>query len=425
MVVPLMLAAATCSVPLDLPPPPRTRPAYALTIRVAPSLKQVQGTLNVVFAPEVATDRIVFRLWPNSPVQARAGAKLTIAGVRVNNRSRGATRPDPTTLVIAKAVAARERVTIAMRWTLGMPRVATERLATGRALRLSSFFPLLAWNGSGWETDPPAAYLETWTSPVADFDVRVTVPKGLRVFASGAPRKGGRWHATAVRDFALEAARFRVATAVAHVPNRVVVTAALAVPLLAPRAFLDRAMHSLTWLSQRYGPYPWTTFAVVVVADQVQPFGEEYPTIVFISAPSDFLIPHETAHQWFYSLVGNDQARDPWLDETLAQWASARYGGTLQQESEVAIPSPVANRLGEPMLFWSRFPFMPTTFAGLYEQGVKALHALGDDAVVDCALRRYVRTNAYTVSTPNRLLDALRVDFPNAERVLAGFGARF
>jgi hypothetical protein len=53
------------------------------------------------------------------------------------------------------------------------------------------------------------------------------------------------------------------------------------------------------------------------------------------------------------------------------------------------------------------------------------LHALGDDARVDCALRRYVRANAYTVSTPNRLLDALRVDLPNAERVLTGFGARF
>jgi hypothetical protein len=425
MVVPLMLAAATCGVPLDVPPPPQTRPAYALTIRVAPSRKQVDGTLRVVFAPEVATDRIVFRLWPNAPVQARAGAKLTIARLRLNNRVASATRPNPTTLVVGTPLDAGERVTVSMSWTLRMPRVRTERLATGTAVRLSSFFPLLAWNGSGWETDPPAAYLETWTSPVADFDARVTVPKGMRVFASGAPRGGGRWHATAVRDFALEAAHFRVATAVANVPNRVAVTAALAVPLLPPRTFLDTAMRSLTWLSQRYGPYPWTTFTVIVVADQVQPFGEEYPTIVFISAPSDFLIPHETAHQWFYSLVGNDQARDPWLDETLAQWASARYGDTVQQESAAAIPAAVENHLGEPMSFWSRFPFMPTTFAGLYEQGVKALHALGDDARVDCALRRYVRANAYTVSTPNRLLDALRVDLPNAERVLTGFGARF
>ena len=163
MVVPLILAAATCGVPLDRPSPPRTRPAYALTIRVAPSLKQVQGTLRVVFAPEVATDRIVFRLWPNGPAQARVGAKLTVAGVRVNNRAAAAARPNATTLVLTKALAAGERVTVTMRWTLRMPRVATERLAAGRALRLSSFFPLLAWNGSGWEMDPPAAYLETWT----------------------------------------------------------------------------------------------------------------------------------------------------------------------------------------------------------------------------------------------------------------------
>jgi hypothetical protein len=29
----------------------------------------------------------------------------------------------------------------------------------------------------------------------------------------------------------------------------------------------------------------------------------------------------------------------------------------------------VQNQLGQPMTFWSRFPFMPYTYAGLYEQG--------------------------------------------------------
>jgi hypothetical protein len=425
VVLPLLLAAATCGAPLDAPPPPSARPHYELTVHIPAGGRTARGTLRVAFAPEVATDRLVFRLWPNSPAQARAGAKLSVAALRVNGSPATATRPDPTTLVVARTLEAHQRVSVAMSWTLRMPRVATERLAPGTAVRLNSFFPLLAWNGSGWALDPPAAYLETWTSPTADFDVRVTAPKGLKVFASGAPGRGGRWHAAAVRDFALEAAHFRVATAVAQVPNRVVVTAALAVPALSPRAFLADAMRSLAWLSQRYGAYPWSRFTVVVVPDQVEPFGEEYPTIVFLSAPSQFLIPHETAHQWFYSLVGDDQAQDPWLDETLAQWAAARYGNTVAQEAATAIPAAVANHLGEAMSFWSRFPFMPTTWAGLYEQGVKALHTLGDDDAVDCALRRYVHNNGYSVATPNRLLDALLPEFPDAERVLSGFGARF
>jgi len=32
------------------------------------------------------------------------------------------------------------------------------------------------------------------------------------------------------------------------------------------------------------------------------------------------LTPHEISHQWFYSMVGNDQALEPWLDESLATY---------------------------------------------------------------------------------------------------------
>jgi aminopeptidase N len=34
---------------------------------------------------------------------------------------------------------------------------------------------------------------------------------------------------------------------------------------------------------------------------------------------------HETAHQWFYNLVGNDQLNEPWLDEATAQYATWKY----------------------------------------------------------------------------------------------------
>ena len=36
-------------------------------------------------------------------------------------------------------------------------------------------------------------------------------------------------------------------------------------------------------------------------------------------------VAHETGHQWFYSLVGDDQLDDPWLDESLTQFATLQY----------------------------------------------------------------------------------------------------
>ena len=33
-------------------------------------------------------------------------------------------------------------------------------------------------------------------------------------------------------------------------------------------------------------------------------------------------VAHETAHQWFYAMVGNDQAREPFADEALTDYIS-------------------------------------------------------------------------------------------------------
>jgi hypothetical protein len=164
---------------------------------------------------------------------------------------------------------------------------------------------------------------------------------------------------------------------------------------------------------------------VVVTADRLS-LGFEYPTLVFLSSDlPGFVTAHETAHQWFYSLVGNDQARDPWLDEALAEWATARFGKTVADEAATQIPAEVVNRLGESMSFWGPLPFRPYVWDGIYMQGVKAFASFGDDEKVDCALRAYVRANAYRTAVPDDLLDALAPFFPNAERVLTEYGVRF
>jgi len=36
-------------------------------------------------------------------------------------------------------------------------------------------------------------------------------------------------------------------------------------------------------------------------------------------------VAHETAHQWWYNVVGNDIFSEPWLDEALATYSSSLY----------------------------------------------------------------------------------------------------
>jgi hypothetical protein len=113
-----------------------------------------------------------------------------------------------------------------------------------------------------------------------------------------------------------------------------------------PRAFLDAAVTALTRFSKRYGAYPWHAYTVVVTADRPA-LGQEYPTIVFVrpDLPAE-AVTHETGHQWFYSLVGDNQARTPWLDESLTQWATARVWNDVRTKRRPTSPPTSATNSG-------------------------------------------------------------------------------
>jgi aminopeptidase N len=53
----------------------------------------------------------------------------------------------------------------------------------------------------------------------------------------------------------------------------------------------------------------------------------EYPRAIHLTrgkVTDTYVVYHEVAHQWFYAQLGNDQQREPWLDEGFADF-SARY----------------------------------------------------------------------------------------------------
>ncbi len=93
-------------------------------------------------------------------------------------------------------------------------------------------------------------------------------------------------------------------------------------------ARLEHISSVLSALGGYFGSYPYDTFCVVKT-----PFafgGMEYPGLVYVSdslekEELDMTIVHETAHQWWYGTVGNDQIRYAWLDEALAEFSTFYY----------------------------------------------------------------------------------------------------
>lgn len=86
--------------------------------------------------------------------------------------------------------------------------------------------------------------------------------------------------------------------------------------------------------SKLFGAYPRKSLTIVE-ADFLD--GMEYDGLYFLSrgfynlydgSPKGYLTMiavHETAHQWWYTLVANDQAMEPWLDESLSTYSELLF----------------------------------------------------------------------------------------------------
>jgi aminopeptidase N len=109
-----------------------------------------------------------------------------------------------------------------------------------------------------------------------------------------------------------------------------------------PAAYAAQAAaDSVELFSQLLGPYPYAALTLVE-ADVFD--GRESSGIFYLSdgyyeehqlfswSWLSVLVPHETAHQWFFSQVGNQSAFEPWLDEALCTYMERIYFERLKPD---------------------------------------------------------------------------------------------
>ncbi|HUR48628.1 MAG TPA: hypothetical protein VMY88_03725 [Acidimicrobiales bacterium] len=420
-------ADGSCAGAPNHSPPDPQRPRYRMNIDVRLAENAVVGDLAVDFTPDIRTDRIVFRLWPNGPRSARHGARLDVFDLRVDGKTVPASVENATTLVGRPdgGIAAGRKVTITLPWRLTLPNESSDRVSrSGDAVRLGSFFPILSWEpGVGWSTNPPtSAFAEASSAPVADWSVSVKIPPGLTALASGVYDRPGHWQGNYLRDWAMSLGRFNLAGVTVAAPHPVRVTVGVHAGINeSPLHYAQRAAAAIADFGRRFGGYPDTEYDLAITPGLSG--GIEYPGHVMQGpGTAGRTTPHEVAHMFFYSLAGNDQGRDPWLDEGLATYAEGRFEGSLGGMRSTSIPADARGRLGEPMTYWEGH--QASYYRGVYVQGAQALSALGPLDQVDCALRHHVTRNAHRITTNKAVLDALSAVFPNAREVFGRYGVR-
>ena len=72
-----------------------------------------------------------------------------------------------------------------------------------------------------------------------------------------------------------------------------------------------------------FGAYGWPDLQIVLTRDVG--IAMEH-TALIMTPPTDYVVTHELAHEWWYALIGDDQARDPWLDEAFASYSEEAAG---------------------------------------------------------------------------------------------------
>jgi hypothetical protein len=201
--------------------------------------------------------------------------------------------------------------------------------------------------GKGWILNEAWYFGEHLAYEKADFRVNFRLEDDrpeLAVASSAPEQREGAWRRYKLenaRNFALSVSHQYVVTTQSAGPVTLI---GYAFPAHAAEgeAVLKATAEAMGLYSELFGPYPHTTLSLVEAAFLD---GMEYEGLYFLSngfynlyqgTPGEYLIAiavHETAHQWWYGLVGNDQAHEPWLDEALCTYAERIYFERLHPEA--------------------------------------------------------------------------------------------
>jgi hypothetical protein len=454
------LVISSCAAQDTSPPGPAAynaglwpaRPRVQLSYDVAPDLHSATGTESVVFTPDARTCQLVFRAWPNNPTMAKTGSSLAVTKAMVEGKqveptvtAAGAPSGAPGTLIevpLQHCLNAGQSVQANLDFRLALGLDADERVGFSPDTNTAWFgsgFPLLAWiRGQGWARDP-AVNINGETAASEDFmlsDLSVTAPNDDQVIGTGTaageapgPTPGTTTHrftAPAVRDVTVEVGHYNVL-------NRDIgaVHLHLATPKSGTKAdpamWADQLNDVVTSLTELFGPFPYPDLWVAITPGQSD--GTEFPTALQMSDARSkdlpALIAHEVSHQWFYSLVGNNQAEHPWMDEALATFGEANAGGDAHDYRYDDTPRRVVGLMGRPMSYWADNGGFERYTQGVYNQGaavlLEARRRVGTDRF-DTALRNYIVANAHRVATPDDFARAF-ADQPQVLDLLREAGA--
>ena len=433
---------------------------YEIELAVDSCMATVTGHERVDYTNTegVALDALYLRLFPNTPGY---GGAMTVTETLLDSRPLAPAvelNGSALRLPLKPPLAPGAKAELALDFILSLPSEGANLPSEGAdygyrqlgyydgVLALANAYPLIpAYDDQGWNVELSPPYGDALYSDTAFYTVRITAPATMTLAASGtcaAPihnRDGSAtWTCVAgpMRDL-------NVVLGTDYQVESRVVEGVTVNSLFYPQhreageLALDHAAETVRLFSTRVGPYPFTELDVVETPTRAG--GIEYPGLVVINSTryetiterTEWVVAHEVIHQWWYSLVGNDQVDEPWLDEALTQYSTLlyfehRYGVEaaadllqrfFQRPYEALKEDGRDMPVGLPVAAYSDEDYG----AVVYGKGPLYFHALrqevGDDQFWTI-LQAYFSRHRYGVATPEDWLAAVKAVTGQEYRIL-------
>lgn len=340
------------------------RTSYYIYVKLDTDKKTLFGQQTVKFKNtyESPLKELVFHLYPDSynsaatkpsigitpkPLSNAEIGDIEISSLLVNKEgTKFAQENQVLKIPLSKELKPNETAEVTLDFTLKIPN-DRDRLGYYKdQYSVTNWYPILSVydaKASIWDENPFYPVGESNYSNCSDYDVEIDVPKNMVVATTGTEvskqmgkeRDKIRFKAENVRDFDFFASKdYKVITQ--NIDGVKVNSYFLNYDSSAKR-MLDLACKSLKFFNSNYGKYPYSEYDVVET--YLEGGAMEYPTITQMGLyPKlnekygereltfyDEAVVHETGHQWFYSTVGNNEFKEPVLDESFTSYATALF----------------------------------------------------------------------------------------------------
>lgn len=243
-----------------------------------------------------------------------------------------------------------EQVDLHMTFELKLPENGVRLSYSPNTVFLAQWYPMLAvYDNDGWHIDPYTTVGDPFFSEVANFHVNLTLPEDYYAVstATDSVQDANEVVLTQnnVRDFAIMITKeYEKLSAISnkgvkvnlyYLNNQLEVAALL----------LGSAVEAMDFYDEAFGAYPLEEIDIVLTETGYGIAGMEYPGLVTSNhlaknsnrqfMPAYNVVAHELAHQWWYSTVGNNQIKEPWLDEGLTSFSEYLYMEQVLKRTDI------------------------------------------------------------------------------------------